>query len=198
MTQLAPAHGRVPGLRSCGCGEPRMDRAADRTHLQGMEGEAGMESESSRTDRIGGGSARAPHRWTRVDDPQAEAVVAAHATVIAGGGPAGLTAAYELTKHGHSCVVLEADPHLVGGISRTDQYKGYRFDIGGHRFFSKSEEVNRLWHDILGDQFIVRSRLSRIYYKRRFFPYPLKPANALLNLGPFTSAMVLASYVKAR
>ena len=64
-------------------------------------------------------------------------------TVIAGGGPAGLTAAYELTKHGQSCVVLEADPRMVGGISRTDQYKGYRFDIGGHRFFSKSDEVNR-------------------------------------------------------
>ena len=75
--------------------------------------------------------------------PDAVAVVASYATVIAGGGPAGLTAAYELTKHGHPCVVLEADPNLVGGISRTDQYKGYRFDIGGHRFFSKSDEVNR-------------------------------------------------------
>src|SRR4051794_39078892 len=197
MTQLAPAHGRAPGSRSCGCGEPRTDRAADRTHLQGMEGEAGMESESSRTDRIRAGSALPPHRWTRVDDPQAEAVVASHATVIAGGGPAGLTAAYELTKHGHSCVVLEADPDLVGGNSRTDQYKGYRFDIGGHRFFSKSDEVNRIWREILGDQLISRARLSRIYYDRKFFHYPLKPANALLNLGLWRSVRCVASYLKA-
>src|SRR3954447_4431438 len=198
MTQLAPAHGRAPGSRSCGCGEPRTDRAADRTHLQGMEGEAGMESESSRTDRIRAGSALPPHRWTRVDDPQAEAVVAAYATVIAGGGPAGLTAAYELTRHGHSCVVLEADPKLVGGISRTDQYKGYRFDIGGHRFFSKSAEVNAIWREILGDELITRARMSRIYYDRKFFHYPLKPANALLNLGLVRSVRCVLSYLKAQ
>src|SRR6516165_1793790 len=95
-----------------------------------------------------------PHRWTRIDDPEAIAVVAAHDVVIAGGGPAGLTAAYELSKHGRPCVVLEADPRLVGGISRTDQYKGYRFDIGGHRFFSKSAEVNALWREVLGDQLL--------------------------------------------
>ena len=83
----------------------------------------------------------------------------------------------------HVCVVLEADPKLVGGISRTDQYKGYRFDIGGHRFFSKSDEVNTIWREILGDQFITRSRMSRIYYNRKFFHYPLKPADALLKLG---------------
>ena len=100
-----------------------------------------MDIESTRTDQIRGGLP--PHRWTKIDDPEAEAVVASYDTVIAGGGPAGLTAAYELTKHGHPCVVLEADSTLVGGISRTDQYKGYRFDIGGHRFFSKSDEVNR-------------------------------------------------------
>ena len=122
-----------------------------------------------------------PHRWTRVDDPAAESVVAAYETVIAGGGPAGLTAAYELTQHGRTCVVLEADARVVGGISRTDQYKGYRFDIGGHRFFSKSDEVNALWREILGDEFLTRSRLSRIYYDRKFFHYPLKPADALLE-----------------
>src|SRR5690349_10994275 len=90
-----------------------------------------------------------PHRWIKLDDPGETAIVASYDTVIAGAGPAGLTAAYELTKHGHPCVALEADPHLVGGISRTDQYKGYRFDIGGHRFFSKSAEVNRIWREIL-------------------------------------------------
>lgn len=157
-----------------------------------------MGMESPRPDLVRTGTGLPPHRWTKVDDPDAVAVVAAHSTVIAGGGPAGLTAAYELTKHGHGCVVLESDPTMVGGISRTDQYKGYRFDIGGHRFFSKSDEVNRIWHEILGDQFITRSRMSRIYYNRKFFHYPLKPANALLGLGPIRAALIVASYFKAR
>jgi len=118
--------------------------------------------------------------------------------VIAGGGPAGLTAAYELTKHGKSCVVLEADARLVGGISRTDQYKGYRFDIGGHRFFSKSSEVNELWREILGEAFLTRSRLSRIYYERKFFHYPLRPADALRKLGLIRSVRIMASYLRAQ
>ena len=139
-----------------------------------------------------------PHRWTRVDDPGAIAVVAAHETVIAGGGPAGLTAAYELSKHGRSCVVLESDPRLVGGISRTDQYKGYRFDIGGHRFFSKSDEVNRLWREVLGEELLTRSRLSRIYYDRKFFHYPLKPVDALWKLGPLKAFAIGATYLKAK
>ena len=117
--------------------------------------------------------------------------------VIAGGGPAGLTAAYELTKHGRSCVVLEADRQMVGGISRTDVYKGYRFDIGGHRFFSKSDEVNALWREVLGDQLITRSRMSRIYYDRKFFHYPLRPFDALIKLGPVCAAAIVLSYVKA-
>src|SRR3954469_5891864 len=153
----------------------------------------GMDSPQSQTVRTG----PIPHRWTRVDDPGVEAVVAAYQTVIAGGGPAGLTGAFELTKHGHSCVVLEADPRMVGGISRTDEYKGYRFDIGGHRFFSKSAEVNAIWREILGDAFITRSRLSRIYYNRKFFHYPLKPADALIKLGVFRSARCVLSYLKA-
>ena len=139
-----------------------------------------------------------PHRWVKVDDPQQDAVVASYETVIAGAGPAGLTAAYELTRHGASCVVLESEAMLVGGISRTDQYKGYRFDIGGHRFFSKSEEVNRLWHEILGDQLIIRKRLSRIYYNRKFFHYPLKPVDAFAKLGPIKAGLILLSYIKAR
>jgi protoporphyrinogen oxidase len=157
-----------------------------------------MDNESLRAERIRAGSGLPPHRWTKVDDPQAEAVIAAYPTVIAGGGPAGLTAAYELTRNSHSCVVLEADPNLVGGISRTDQYKGYRFDIGGHRFFSKSAEVNQIWKEILGDELITRSRLSRIYYNRKFFHYPLKPADALFKLGLARSTQCVASYIKAQ
>lgn len=139
-----------------------------------------------------------PHRWTRITDQDQTKTVAAYSTVIAGGGPAGLTAAYELSRHGHACVVLESDPHTVGGISRTDEYKGYRFDIGGHRFFSKSEEVNTLWREILGEEFLTRPRLSRIYYDRKFFHYPLKPWDALSKLGPIRAARILLSYLAAR
>jgi len=155
-----------------------------------------MGMERPQTDRAR--STPFPHRWTRVDDPDAVAVVASHDAVIGGGGPAGLTAAYELTKHGKSCVVLEADERLVGGISRTDQYKGYRFDIGGHRFFSKSSEINQLWREILGEAFLKRSRLSRIYYDRKFFHYPLRPADALWKLGMVRSIRIVSSYIKAR
>jgi protoporphyrinogen oxidase len=118
--------------------------------------------------------------------------------VIAGAGPAGLTAAFELTRHGRRALVLEAHPFMVGGISRTDEYKGYRFDIGGHRFFSKSDEVNALWREVLGDQLLTRSRLSRIYYDRKFFDYPLRPVDALKKLGPVRATQILVSYIKAR
>src|SRR5437867_13447697 len=88
--------------------------------------------------------------------------------VIIGGGPAGLTAALELSKSGVPALVLESDKQ-VGGIARTVNYKGYLFDIGGHRFFTKWEEVNQIWRDVLGARFIERPRLSRIYYKKKFF-----------------------------
>ena len=93
--------------------------------------------------------------------------------VIIGAGPAGLTAAYELTKLGFRATLLEAD-HQVGGLSRTVQYRGYRFDIGGHRFFSKVPRINTLWQEILGEEFLLRPRLSRIHYDGHFFDYPLK------------------------
>ncbi len=118
-------------------------------------------------------------------------------TVVIGAGPAGLTAAWELARLGRRCVVFEAD-ELVGGISRTVEYKGYRFDIGGHRFFTKVERVNALWREILGDEFLVRPRLSRIFYGERFFDYPLKPMNALLGLGPIEAIRIGLSYVKAQ
>src|SRR5579862_9399171 len=117
---------------------------------------------------------------------------------VIGAGPAGLTAAYCLTKEARSVIVIERDPVYVGGISRTVDYKGFLFDIGGHRFFSKSQEVVALWREILPDDFITRPRLSRIYYQGKFFAYPLKAFEALLKLGPFESAACMASYLHAR
>jgi protoporphyrinogen oxidase len=117
--------------------------------------------------------------------------------VIIGAGPAGLTAAYLLAKDGVRVTVVEADA-VVGGIARTVNYKGYRFDIGGHRFFTKYPPVERLWHEILGDQMISVPRLSRIYYNRRFFDYPLKAANALRGLGVWTATRIVLSYLQAR
>ena len=114
--------------------------------------------------------------------------------VIIGAGPAGLTSAYLLTKAGRSVVVLEQDPLRVGGISRTVNYKGFLFDIGGHRFFSKSREVTALWDELLPDDFIERPRLSRIYYGGKYYSYPLKAFEALANLGIFTSALCILSY----
>jgi protoporphyrinogen oxidase len=113
---------------------------------------------------------------------------------VIGAGPAGLTAAYLLTKADIPTSVIEADPTYVGGISRTVNYKGFLFDIGGHRFFSKSKEVVDLWHEILPDDFIERPRLSRIYYDGKHYSYPLKAMEALSNLGIVESAMCVMSY----
>ena len=104
-------------------------------------------------------------------------------TLIIGAGPAGLTTAYRLAKAGHGVVVIEQDKHYVGGISRTVSYKDFLFDIGGHRFFSKSREVVALWNEILPVDFLDRPRLSRIYYAGKFYAYPLKAFEALRNLG---------------
>jgi len=118
--------------------------------------------------------------------------------VIMGAGPAGLTAAYELLKRDVPVTVVEKDAKQVGGLARTVEYKGYRFDIGGHRFFSKNEEVEHLWTEILGQEMLTRGRLSRIYYRGRFFAYPIKAVNALWNLGPIEAVLCLASYARAR
>ncbi len=117
--------------------------------------------------------------------------------VVIGGGPAGLTAAYELQKRSrrHKPIVFEASK-MVGGISRTESNNGYRFDIGGHRFFTKVKEVDAMWHEVLGDDFITVPRLSRIYYRGKFFDYPLKLINALVNIGPYESMRILLSYFK--
>src|SRR5438067_3000820 len=116
---------------------------------------------------------------------------------IIGGGPAGLTAAYELQKHSksHHPVVFE-ESKQVGGISRTVVYKGYRYDIGGHRFFTKVKPVEALWKEVLPNDFLKRPRMSRIYYRSKYFAYPLKPLNALINMGAYESCRILLSYAK--
>ena len=123
-----------------------------------------------------------------------EQTTASKNVVVIGGGPAGLTAAYELTKHDLPLIVLEKR-NIVGGLARTENYDGYRFDLGGHRFFTKSLEVQRMWHELLGKVFLRRPRLSRIYYKKKFFFYPLKPLNALKGLGVRESFLIVTSYL---
>lgn len=115
-------------------------------------------------------------------------------TLIIGAGPAGLTTAYELTKAGRSVAIVERDPVYVGGISRTVNYKGYRFDIGGHRFFSKSAEVEAWWTEIMGDEMLQRPRSSRIYYNGKLFDYPLRAGDALAKLGPVEALRCVISY----
>ncbi|MGB3807725.1 MAG: NAD(P)/FAD-dependent oxidoreductase [Erythrobacter sp.] len=117
---------------------------------------------------------------------------------IIGAGPAGLTAGYLLTKQGKTVAIIEKDETYVGGISRTVEHDGYRFDIGGHRFFSKSQQVVDLWDEILPHDFIQRPRMSRIYYEGKFYSYPLRAFEALSNLGIWRSTTCMASYLWRR
>jgi protoporphyrinogen oxidase len=129
---------------------------------------------------------------SETDDGRADDVV------IIGAGPAGLTAAYQLNKLGKKSVVLESDT-VVGGISRTVERDGWRFDIGGHRFFTKVKPVEDFWHEILPDEdFMLRPRKSRIYYQGKFYDYPLKAMNALGNLGVLEAVRCVLSYLWVR
>jgi protoporphyrinogen oxidase len=116
---------------------------------------------------------------------------------VLGAGPAGLTAAYRLLQRRVPVVVFEAGDE-VGGLARTVVRDGYRFDLGGHRFFTKSEEVEELWEELLGQELLVRPRLSRIYWRGRFVEYPLRPADVFAKVGPLELARSLASYARAR
>jgi UDP-galactopyranose mutase len=121
-----------------------------------------------------------------------------HEILIIGAGPAGLTAAWEAEKHGVKTLILESDKE-VGGISRTVEQNGWRFDIGGHRFFTKVEEVYEIWGEILDkEDFLLRPRMSRIYYKNKFYDYPLKASNALFNLGILEAIRCVLSYFYVR
>ena len=118
--------------------------------------------------------------------------------VVIGAGPAGLTAAYELAKRGRDVCVLEADPTYVGGLSRTVEYKGFYFDIGGHRFFSKSKQIEDLWTELLPNDLLIRRRSSRICYNGRFFSYPLRLGETLQKLGLMEASACVLSYAKAK
>jgi protoporphyrinogen oxidase len=116
---------------------------------------------------------------------------------VIGAGPAGLTAAYLLSKKGIPATVVEADPIYMGGLSKTVAYRGYLFDIGGHRFFSKSRMIEDLWTEILPEGMLQRPRSSRIYYRGKFFAYPLRAGEAFFKLGPIEAARCALSYLKA-
>ena len=114
--------------------------------------------------------------------------------LVIGAGPAGLAAADRLARLGRAPLVIEKDTQ-VGGLSKTVNRGGFRFDIGGHRFFTRSAEVDALWREVLPRDFLRRKRMSRIYYRGRLFDYPLRPLNALSGLGPVTSLRVVASFL---
>jgi protoporphyrinogen oxidase len=117
-------------------------------------------------------------------------------TLVLGGGPAGLTAGYLLGKADRDVIVFEAEGQ-VGGIAKTVERDGYRFDLGGHRFFTKAREVDDLWHEILGDEFLRRPRMSRIYWNNRYLDYPLRGPDVIKKLGPVELTRCLASYLVA-
>jgi protoporphyrinogen oxidase len=142
---------------------------------------------------ISGSEATGERHW--MEQPTAAHSAATRRVVVIGAGPAGLTAAYELAARGWPAIVLEKGAR-VGGLARTEQYHGFHFDMGGHRFFTKVEEVHALWRAMLGPDFLRRPRLSRIYYDGKFFHYPLKPGNALGGLGVRESVLVVLSYLR--
>src|ERR671916_1109152 len=115
-------------------------------------------------------------------------------TAVLGAGPAGLTAGYVLARGGEQPVVLFEADHQVGGLARTVVRDGYRFDLGGHRFFTKSHEVQQLWQEILGDELLVRPRLSRIFWRGRFIDYPLRLHDVVRKVGPIELGRCATSY----
>jgi protoporphyrinogen oxidase len=136
---------------------------------------------------------------TSIEFPPGEAPSRSRATrpvAVLGGGPAGLTAGYLLAKEGRPVIVLEAEDQ-VGGLARTEVRDGYRFDLGGHRFFTKSKEVDDLWHEVMKEEFLRRPRLSRIYWNGKFLDYPLNGTDVIKKLGPVELARCLASYLWA-
>src|SRR5947209_9815844 len=127
---------------------------------------------------------------------QADEITPERPVVVLGGGPAGLTAGYLLAKRGKPVIVLESTDQ-VGGIARTEVKEGYRFDLGGHRFFTKVKEVDDLWHEIMKEEFLKRPRQSRIYWRRKFLDYPLQGMDVIKKLGPVELFLCGMSYLWA-
>jgi protoporphyrinogen oxidase len=132
---------------------------------------------------------------TESTEPGAD-ITPEHPVVVLGGGPAGLTAGYLLAKQRKPVIVLESTD-MVGGIARTEVRDGYRFDLGGHRFFTKVKEVDDLWHEIMKEEFLKRPRQSRIYWHRKFLEYPLQGMDVIKKLGPIDLSKALLSYLVA-
>src|SRR5947209_2186969 len=133
---------------------------------------------------------------TEIQPPPDPGITPERPVVALGGGPAGLTAGYLMAKQGKPVIVLESTDQ-VGGIARTDVREGYRFDLGGHRFFTKAKEVDALWHEVLGDEFLKRPRQSRIYWRHKFLEYPLQGMDVIKKLGPVDLTRALLSYLVA-
>src|SRR3954451_18155967 len=117
--------------------------------------------------------------------------------VVLGGGPAGLTAGYLLAQQGVPVIVFEAEDQ-VGGLAKTEGRDGYRFDLGGHRFFTKSKEVDDLWHEVMREEFLLRPRMSRIFWNGKFLDYPLQGMDVIKKLGPFELIRSGLSYLAAK
>src|SRR3954452_22477882 len=136
---------------------------------------------------------------TSIEFPPEEAPSRSRAqrpVAVLGGGPAGLTAGYLLAKQGRPVIVLEAEDQ-VGGLAKTEVRDGYRFDLGGHRFFTKSKEVDDLWHEVMKEEFLKRPRMSRIYWRGKYLDYPLNGTDVIKKLGPFELMLCGLSYLWA-
>ncbi|TML02816.1 MAG: FAD-dependent oxidoreductase, partial [Actinobacteria bacterium] len=140
---------------------------------------------------------RCLHEWQIVSARISSVTLPGEDVLVIGAGPAGLTAALHLVQRGRPVTVLERE-ELVGGLARTEERDGFRFDLGGHRFFTKHPEVQSLWEDVLGDELLLRPRLSRIRYGGRMFAYPLDAIDVVRNLGPWELSRALGSYLRAR
>src|SRR6266511_4413983 len=186
------------GLAPAGADAPS-DASETRDGLMGDRGRSRMERPGGSLER----DLRGRVAEVKPDEPRPGAVEhqdeserGSIGTAILGAGPAGLTAAQVFARRGRAAAVFEADG-TVGGIAKTVEFNGYRFDLGGHRFFTKLEPIERLWEEMLGDDFLTRRRLSRIYYKGKYFSYPITAKDVVGRLGLFESTLCALSYLWA-